>query len=810
MARPQPPRPQGVPRLPRDAEIPDAVLATLSSHYPLTVIRGPRGYGKTSALLQWFDISPDRPQTVYAALTMESNFGDGFWSEVAVALTVAGLPDGGDDARTAVTEFLRTHPMPLLLVIDDMHEAGLHEDPGAIDDELVDLVKHNDQLYVVVAGRTLRPIETTGTLSVDAAVIDPDDLRLTGDGVFRLARRLGAELTKDEAQQVAVDLGGWPSAIRAGLVRSSGDGAPATIDRDVVEHYVAAMVRDLRFEKVRAFLLRTAIPEEFDLEIAREIVPEGNTARLLRNVLMAGLIYERETVAGPRYSYAPAIRSALVRMVRERHPELEIEVHHALMRYAERRQLPAQVLSHAARAGEWERALDVLDHDWDRLLVEEPLLLGEVARMFPAPLVAENARLRVAVDYLDGDVVPRDGRHRRRGPDSPALYAEVLRQHADLRDRTTPSGHDGQDVQMVLLQWGVASALHGELDIALYAFSQARAVALLDGAGKQTAVFGTTGLALVHAIQGEPRTALRWLAELELEPGQNNGILGASASVARALASVDAAGEDANETVAALPERHHRDELWALAVFVRAHHAVLAGSRDDIVAVTNELRAAVRYLRRGSRAEALLTETLVEALLAAGMADVAHQVVARVEPHQLVRVSQAKLALHEHAYDEVVRHASRVLDSRALTQRYSMECRVLLAAAFHATRQAGRAAEAFDTAVSLAQQTGQRRPFVLMGRHAFVALAASDGDVLRLWPGPHRAEPPATESRGFSALTSRELEILEALADHPGPVGIAQALGLSANTVKTQLRSVYRKLDVSNRAEALAAARRQG
>ncbi len=810
MARLQPPRPRGVPRLPRDAEVPEPVLAALSSHYPLTVIRGPRGYGKTSALQQWFDISPDRPQTVYSALTTVSNDGDGFWSEVAAALTGAGLLNSDDDPHVAVAGLLRTRIEPLLLVVDDMHEAGLHEDPGEIDDELVELVKHNDQLYLVVAGRTLRPIETTGTLSVDAAVIGPDDLRLTGDAVFRLGRRLGAELTKDEAQQVAVDLGGWPSAIRAGLVRSSGDGAPATIDRDVVEHYVAAMVRDLRFEKVRAFLLRTAIPDEFDLDIAREIVPEGNTARLLRNVLMAGLIYERETVEGSRYSYAPAIRSALVRMVREQHPELEIEVHHALMRYAERRHLPAQVLAHAAHAGEWERALDVLDHDWDRLLVEEPLLLGDVARMFPAPLVAENARLRVAVDYLDGDVVPRDGRNRRHGPDSPALYTEVLRQHADLRDGATPSGHDGRDVQLVLLQWGVASALHGELDIALYAFSQARAVALLDSTGAQTAGFGTTGLALVHAIQGEPRTALRWLAELELEPGRTNGILGTSASVARALASVDAAGEDADASVAALPERHHRDELWALAVFVRAHHAVLAGGRDDIVAVTNELRAAVRYLRRGSRAEALLTESLVEALLAAGMADVARQVVARVEPHQLIRVSQAKLALHEHAYDEVVRHASRVLDSRALTQRYAMECQVLLAAAYHATRQAGRAGEAFDAAVRLAQQTGQRRPFVLMGRHAFVALAASDGDVLRLWPGRHGAEPPVIESRGSNALTSRELEILEALADHPGPVGIAQALGLSTNTVKTQLRSVYRKLDVSNRAEALAAARRQG
>ena len=54
-------------------------------------------------------------------------------------------------------------------------------------------------------------------------------------------------------------------------------------------------------------------------------------------------------------------------------------------------------------------------------------------------------------------------------------------------------------------------------------------------------------------------------------------------------------------------------------------------------------------------------------------------------------------------------------------------------------------------------------------------------------------------------LTAREIQILRALEVHPGPVGIGKALGLSANTVKTHLRAIYRKLGVSNRADALAA-----
>src|SRR5699024_5690903 len=57
-------------------------------------------------------------------------------------------------------------------------------------------------------------------------------------------------------------------------------------------------------------------------------------------------------------------------------------------------------------------------------------------------------------------------------------------------------------------------------------------------------------------------------------------------------------------------------------------------------------------------------------------------------------------------------------------------------------------------------------------------------------------------------LTLREAEILQCLTRYSGPMGIAENLGLSVNTVKTHLRSVYRKLGVSNRNDALATVQR--
>jgi LuxR family maltose regulon positive regulatory protein len=57
-----------------------------------------------------------------------------------------------------------------------------------------------------------------------------------------------------------------------------------------------------------------------------------------------------------------------------------------------------------------------------------------------------------------------------------------------------------------------------------------------------------------------------------------------------------------------------------------------------------------------------------------------------------------------------------------------------------------------------------------------------------------------------AVLTPREQAVLEILADTGALDEIAERLFVSRNTVKTQLRSVYRKLDVSSRDAALTRA----
>jgi two-component system NarL family response regulator len=60
------------------------------------------------------------------------------------------------------------------------------------------------------------------------------------------------------------------------------------------------------------------------------------------------------------------------------------------------------------------------------------------------------------------------------------------------------------------------------------------------------------------------------------------------------------------------------------------------------------------------------------------------------------------------------------------------------------------------------------------------------------------------------ALTNRELEVLALLARGCSNKFIAQQLNISETTVKSHLRSVFTKLQVLSRTEAIAVASRRG
>ena len=81
----------------------------------------------------------------------------------------------------------------------------------------------------------------------------------------------------------------------------------------------------------------------------------------------------------------------------------------------------------------------------------------------------------------------------------------------------------------------------------------------------------------------------------------------------------------------------------------------------------------------------------------------------------------------------------------------------------------------------------------------------------RVVPARPAAEPASfTPLSPLSPLSARERELLELIASGLSNKAIARGLGVSINTVKYHLASVFTKLDARTRAEAVSAAARRG
>lgn len=67
---------------------------------------------------------------------------------------------------------------------------------------------------------------------------------------------------------------------------------------------------------------------------------------------------------------------------------------------------------------------------------------------------------------------------------------------------------------------------------------------------------------------------------------------------------------------------------------------------------------------------------------------------------------------------------------------------------------------------------------------------------------PHQRRPTEKPQAALVALTRREIDVLQHLAEGLSNKEIADRLTMSPRTVKTHLRSIYRKFGVRNRTSA--------
>jgi DNA-binding NarL/FixJ family response regulator len=74
----------------------------------------------------------------------------------------------------------------------------------------------------------------------------------------------------------------------------------------------------------------------------------------------------------------------------------------------------------------------------------------------------------------------------------------------------------------------------------------------------------------------------------------------------------------------------------------------------------------------------------------------------------------------------------------------------------------------------------------------------------------HFQPPPATQAPAASDLSTREREVLGLLAQGVRIADIGSTLGISRHTVGDHVKNIYRKLNISSRAEAALQARSMG
>jgi LuxR family maltose regulon positive regulatory protein len=150
-------------------------------------------------------------------------------------------------------------------------------------------------------------------------------------------------------------------------------------------------------------------------------------------------------------------------------------------------------------------------------------------------------------------------------------------------------------------------------------------------------------------------------------------------------------------------------------------------------------------------------------------------------------------------------------ETEAVTVRERVEWGILRSLAAQAA-DLTRAHRYLRTALELAQPHGYLATIIEQGP-GIAALLRS----LPAGPGlkPYvdelsvRAEAAAASATGSAGLppggllSDRELEVLRLLASRLTTTEIAGALFVSANTLKSHMKSIYRKLDVSSRADAV-------
>jgi ATP/maltotriose-dependent transcriptional regulator MalT len=205
--------------------------------------------------------------------------------------------------------------------------------------------------------------------------------------------------------------------------------------------------------------------------------------------------------------------------------------------------------------------------------------------------------------------------------------------------------------------------------------------------------------------------------------------------------------------------------------------------------------------------------------------------------NELHHITRARVLIAQNRPREAIGSLSRLEDTARSAGRTGrlMEILLLQALALQEIGDSERALLALTDCLTLAESEGYARVFLDEGRpmqmllaqslahsgagplrdYALYLLAQFDAEPQVTMAPPAESSPVGSPSAGLrqalvDPLSERELEVLHLVALGRSNQEIALQLIVSPGTVKAHTASIYRKLDVANRTEAVARARQLG
>ena len=775
-----------------------------------------------------------------------------------------------DEVLTGLLNEVAAWGRPLVLVLDDCH---LLEDPAVFGALAPFLDRLPPGLHLVLSGREDPPLPLARYRARrQLTEIRARDLRFTTDEAAGfLCGSMGLLLDADDVATLDARTEGWAAGLQLAALSLSGRedvhafvAAFSGANRHIVD-YLLDEVLQAQSDEVRDFLLRTSILERLSGPLCDRVTGAASGRDMLRRLEERNLFVSALDDERTWYRYHALFASTLRQRLVESEPAAVPPLHRLAAGWHADHGMTEQAVRHALAAGDDGLAAGLVEAGWTDLIERSQAqtlwawtgsIAGEVLKDRPRLLAARAwaALLTQRIPELLALLPVVDAALARAGeqPD-PALReasghvlairsflargAGDVRGSVALAELALSEGAGREPYLGAVLEFTLGWSLL-DLGDAVRARPHLEAAAAADDHRCRYVGLMARGLlGLLHQLRGDLAAAVAVLsAAVDAGAAWGDGTplpvtayahagLGDVAYERNDLAEAGRQFSAARDLAALTGDHNVTSRVFAGPLRVAVAEADLAGARELLA---EALAAEVEH--HGAEGRANVAADGVRVALAAGDLEEARAwAAAAPAPKGAGTIARAaggavlwRLAVLAGESDGVL-DAVRSSVDEARASGLDGACVGMLGVAALAHDAGGdrvAALAALEDAVVLAARLGFVRSLLDLGEpllpllaelHAAGRAVAAVDRLLAQGATPGR-EAAARLGDGVLAepLTSREADVLRLMAEGATYETVATRLFVTVNTVRHHVKSLYRKLGVNSRAEAVARARRLG